>query len=271
MNTRLGPIPYRKIGKGPITILAIHGLLVDSRLWNEVANNLAKEATIILPDLPFGAHKTAVPKRSELTPKNVAAAFVDILDALDINNAMLIGNNSGGALCQIACVAAPKRFTSLVLTSCDAFENFPPKAFKSLVKICHLPGITKFFVSVFSLKAMFANPGRLNKLVRHPVDAQLIQDWTTPARKDAAIRADLITWMKSMKPSYTQEAAKQLSLYPGKTVVAWSREDKFFPPADAQRLVTIIPNSKLIWIDDALTFSPLDQPLAVANAVREII
>ena len=41
----------------------------------------------------------------------------------------LVGNDTGGALCQFVAVRHPERVGRLVLTNCDAFERFPPAAF----------------------------------------------------------------------------------------------------------------------------------------------
>ena len=61
--TRVGPVSVRSLGSGP-PVLAVHGLLLDSRLWDDTARLLAPHARVVLPDLPLGAHRRAVPDRS---------------------------------------------------------------------------------------------------------------------------------------------------------------------------------------------------------------
>ncbi len=269
--TRLGPISYRVIGNGPVTVLAVHGLLFDGRLWDGVAQRLAARATVILPDFPFGAHRTAVPDRSKLTPLTVAAAFVDVLDALSVPTAVLLGNDTGGALAQIAASLAPERFTALALTSSDAFTEFPPTLFKPVAKFSHLPGVTRALLWAFSRAPLLARPGLLNLLARSPIDPALVKDWLRPASTDRAVRDDLIAWMRSLDSRYTLDAAEKLRSYPGSAVVAWSRQDRLFPASHAERLVALLPKARLVWIDDALTLSPLDQPGAVAEAVLSLL
>ncbi len=271
VHTSLGPLPYRIVGDGPAVIIAVHGLLVDGRLWDAVANDLADQATIIIPDFPFGAHHTPVPNRELLNPPGVADAIIEILDELQIPQAMLLGNDLGTALGQMLAVAEPERITSLALTNGDIFDSFPPKMFKPLFAMSHLPGVTKAFVSAFSLKPMFAKPSPFNNLVRHPVDPELVSQWVGPAKKDREIRRDLIACMRTMSPSYTNAAAQKLGSYEGKALLAWAREDKLFRPADAERLAKIIPNSEIVWIDDAYAYSPLDQPLAIASAIKGML
>lgn len=271
-HTRLGPLRCRVIGSGPTFILAVHPIIVDGRFWDDVAHALADEATVIVPDFPFGAHDSPVPNRARLNPSDMSLALLEILDELSIPQAMLLGNDLGTGICQMAAVAHPERFPLLALTSGDALKHFPPSAkFKVLFKNSHLPGVAKALVAAFRLKPMFAKPGQLNTLVRHPVEPALIKSWTSNALKNKEVRKDLIACLRSMSPEYTMSVAEKLRFYEGTTVIAWSREDKLFPPSDAEQLASIIPNAHITWIDDAYAFSPLDQPLAIAAAIREIL
>ncbi len=61
--TRLGPIPVRLVGQGP-PVLCVHGAFVDSRIFDATAKLLSEAATVVLPDLPQGAHRRAVPAAS---------------------------------------------------------------------------------------------------------------------------------------------------------------------------------------------------------------
>ena len=50
-------------------------------------------------------------------------------------------------------------------------------------------------------------------------------------------------------------------------LVAWSADDKFFPVSDGEKLASIIPQGRLVLIEDSYTFSPIDQPEATAEAI----
>jgi pimeloyl-ACP methyl ester carboxylesterase len=56
----------------------------------------------------------------------VAALIDEFFGALDLDDVVLVGNDTGGAIAQIVGTAYPQRLGALVLTSCDAFEQFPP-------------------------------------------------------------------------------------------------------------------------------------------------
>ena len=66
--------------------------------------------------------------------------IADFIDALDLDDVTLVGNDTGGAICQLVVDRRPERLGRLVLTNCDAFENFPPRLFKPLVVAARVPG-----------------------------------------------------------------------------------------------------------------------------------
>jgi len=270
LSTSLGPIPVRVSGSGGPAILAVHGMLADGRIWDQVAAHLAtargSQIRVVLPDLPMGAHRHAVPDRQALTPPAVAATLAEILDALQISEAVLAGNDTGGAVAQIAVAGNPDRFPGLVLTSCDALDHFPPPALRPLQRMIALPGVTCAVVWMFSRPQLLARPGPLNLVARHPIDPALVADWMRNARQ-REIRRDFAAFFAACDKLATLAAAQHLRSYPGRAVIAWSRGDRLFPARDADRLAEIIPHARQHPIDDALTFSPLDQPQAVADAI----
>jgi len=62
---------------------------------------------------------------AELTMEGIAAMVGELLDALAIEDVVLVGNDTGGAIAQLVATSAPERLGALVPTSCDAFEHFP--------------------------------------------------------------------------------------------------------------------------------------------------
>lgn len=270
VKTSVGEVPCRVVGEGP-AVLAVHGLLVDSRLWDGVAAELAESARLVLPDLPLGAHKTPVPDRTRLDPGRIATALVEILDAHEIDTAVLVGNDTGAGLAQVAAAAHPERFVGLVLTSGDAFKHFPPAILKPLQPLSHIPGLTRLLVAGFAKPRFLSQPGALNFLCRHPVDRALVASWMAPALTNKEILDDMTAFFRRVRPTYTMAAAEKLRNYPHPAVIAWSKGDRLFPRRDAERLVETIPRARLKWIEDSLAFSPLDQPAQVAQAIRGVL
>lgn len=267
--TRVGPIPVRTVGDGP-AVLAVHGALVDGRLWDETARHLVPHARVVVPDLPLGAHRRAVPDRSMLTPTGVAGALIDVLDGLELQSAVLLGNDTGGALAQLAAAAEPARVAGLVLAGCDAFEHFPPPLLRPLPALAAIPGTTRLLVRTFAVPAFLADPGRLNPFTTRGFGRPLVRDWLRPARTDPAVRADLTAFLRAIRPGPLLAAAEGLRAHAGRGAVVWGRRDRVFPARDAERLADLL-GTTVTWLDDALTFVPRDRPDAVADAVGTVL
>ena len=269
VETRVGPVPVRITGSGPV-VLAVHGALVDGRLWDDVVPLVAPSARLVAPDLPLGAQRRAVPDRSRLTPENVAGALLDVLDGLGIDETVLLGNDTGGALAQMAAAAAPHRVAGLVLAGCDAFEHFPPPLLRPLPALARIPGATRLVIGAVGVPALFADPGRLNLFTVRGFERELVRDWLHPARTDPAVRADLTALLRRMSPQPLLAAAERLADLRAPAEVVWGRRDRIFPPRDAERLAALLGCS-VTWLDDAVTFVPRDRPDAVADAVTRVL
>ena len=265
VRTRVGTVPVRITGEGP-PVLAVHGLLVNGRLWDGVARLLAPHARVIAPDLPLGSHRRAVPDRTRLTPPLVAQALGDVLDALDVPDAVVVGNDTGGALAQMFAAAHRDRVRALVLAGCDAFEHFPPPLLRPVVPLAAVPGFTSLFVRLFVLPPLLAEPGPLNLLTARGTGRAFADEVLTPARTDPAVRADLTAFLRS--------ARQLLDVVEGlrglRGTVLWGRRDRLFPRRDAERLAALL-GTAVTWLDDALAFVPVDRPDAVADAVRALL
>src|SRR5215470_20219820 len=120
-----GLVRYQDHGSGP-TLVFLHGILVNSALWRDVVSLLSGQFRCIAPDLPLGAHSVPLHSDADLSPLGVAQLVADFLEALDLHNVTLVGNDTGGAMCQLVIAHHPERINRLVLTNCDAFEQFFP-------------------------------------------------------------------------------------------------------------------------------------------------
>src|SRR5712691_7414369 len=114
-----GTIRYRELGAGEPIVL-VHGLLANGELWRDVASRLARDFRVIVPDWPLGSHETPMDPGTDLSPLGLARIIADFLSELELENVTLVGNDTGGALCQLVAVHHPERLGRLVLTPCDA-------------------------------------------------------------------------------------------------------------------------------------------------------
>src|SRR3954452_12948655 len=117
-----GLLEYREQGSGPPMVFA-HGAGVNGDLWRKVAPALSDRARCIVPDLTLGGHTRPLDGEGDRSLFGQADILADLLEALELEDVTLVGNDTGGAISQALVTKRPERVGRLVLTSCDAFEN----------------------------------------------------------------------------------------------------------------------------------------------------
>jgi pimeloyl-ACP methyl ester carboxylesterase len=261
-----GTIRYRDEGTGP-TIVFVHGYLVDGRLWDGVVDALSDRYRCIAPHWPMGAQQIAMNPDADLSPPGVASIIESFLEALDLTDVTLVGNDSGGAMCQVLVARRPARIGRLVLTNCDTHENFPPGIFKALPPLAKLPGAVAMMGQPLRIPAVVRTAFRPFSRTRPP--AGLLESWARPGIADKAIRRDLGKVTRGMDKRHTLAAAESLSGSGFPLLLAWAPGDRFFPISYAERLGSQIGGAKLVEVPDSATFVPLDQPVRLASEIAE--
>ncbi len=262
-----GTIRYADTGQGP-TLVFVHGLLVSGALWRKVVPELSRKFRCIVPDWPLGSHSLPMNKDADLSPGGVADLVAEFIEALDLRDVILIGNDSGGALCQIVVTRRPERIGRLVLTTCDAFEVFPPPLFTYLSVVARIPGLIWLMGTMMRIfPSMRRLPIAYGRVAKHPLSNEILDAFTGPASRNRGVRRDLLKFLRGVSPRWTLEAAKALPSFTRPALILWTPEDTSFPLSLGERLASVLPNAKLEKIADSWVFVAEDQPLTLATHV----
>jgi pimeloyl-ACP methyl ester carboxylesterase len=259
-----GRIRYREAGSGK-PIVFVHGYLVDGRLWDGVVDRLSDRFRCFAADWPIGAQQTAMNPAADLTPPGIAALISSFLEALDLEDVTIVGNDSGGAMSQVLVTRHPERISRLVLTNCDTHENFPPGVFKAMPPIAAMPGGMTALAAPFRIGAVARAAFR--PFARTSIPGELISSWMEPAMKSPGVRRDLKKVTVGMNKRHTLAAAEKLRGSELPILLTWAPEDRFFPIKYAQRLASEAGNARIVEIPDSKTFVPLDQPGRLADEI----
>jgi pimeloyl-ACP methyl ester carboxylesterase len=261
-----GTIRYRESGEGPPVVL-VHGLLVDGRLWRKVTPLLEDRFHCIVPDLPLGSHLMPMSSEADLSPPGLARMVADFLEALGLEDVVLVANDTGGAISQITAANHPERIGRLVLTNCDAFENFLPPAFRPLQWAARVPGLLTGLMQGMRLAPMRRLPTAYGRLIKHDFAGAPTREWVEPFLSNGEIRRDTVKVLRGIDPRYTGEAAEKLRDFDRPAMLAWAVEDRFFKISYAEKLAAMIKGAILERIDDSYTFVPEDQPERLAELI----
>jgi pimeloyl-ACP methyl ester carboxylesterase len=263
-----GTIDYRERGTGE-PIVFVHGALVNADLWRKVVPELAKDYRCIAPDLPLGSHKRAMPADADLSPPAAAKLIADFIAALDLDRVTLVGNDTGGALCQLVVTRHPERIGRLVLTNCDAYDVFPPTLFKPLFRGAAVPGFVWAVAQPLRMTALRHSPIGFGWLAKKGIPKEITKSWLRPILSDRGVRRDTAKLLKGARPRYTQEAAQRFGQFDKPVLIAWGTEKDFFPTEYGERLARDFPRGRLERIEDSWTFVPEDQPERLAQLIAE--
>ncbi len=263
-----GTVHVHERGEGPV-LLFVHGLLVDHTLWDEVVDRLADRHRCVAVDLPLGAHRTPMRPDADLTPPAVARLVAEVMDALDLRDVVLVGNDTGGGLCQMVVAAHPERLAGLVLVTCDAYEHFPPAVLRPAAWLGRAPAPLAHAV----LRLLRFGP--VMTAVVAPVNrrrsAARSRAWAAPLVADAGVRRDVLRFLADMRPAHTLAAVAGLRAFDRPALVVWGRRARLFPVADARRLAADLPQGRLELVDDTRTFISLDQPDRLAGLIGRFV
>jgi pimeloyl-ACP methyl ester carboxylesterase len=265
-------IEYRVLGPDDSPhppVLFVHGILVDHRLWTKVAEELARNGfRCILPDLPLGSHTIPVDESVALTPVTVAEMVHELITGLGLQDVTLVGNDTGGGLCQLLVDAHPDSVGRLVLTNCDAFEKFPPFPFNVVFATMRGPRSIRLLSKLMKVAALRRSPLGYGLLVR-PDDA-LTASWLKPASTDRRIAQNLATLLRAVGATDLTDVATRLPRFAKPVAVVWGMADRCFTPALGRRLAALFPNATMVEVPDARTFVALDEPAAVVAAISTV-
>lgn len=271
VDTEFGPIRVRMTGEGT-PVVCSHPALTDSRYWEPLAQSLDGRVRLVLPDMPLGAQRTAVPDRSKLTLAGAGRVLAQVGAAVTDEPFVLVGNDSGGAVAQLALAEAPDRVRGLVLLPAEVFDTCPPRGFgpvQPIVRRSRAAG--RLVVRAFGWAPVLQRPGLLNDLTARGVPRALVDDWLAPARRDDAVLDDLRRFLASMHPDVTLGVLDALARWGGPARVLWSRRGMFFPASDGERIAAHLGAGPVRWVDGAKALIGWDAPDAVATAVLDVV
>lgn len=259
---------YQDRGSGPCVLL-VHGLFVDSRVWDPLVPLIEERVRCVLVDLPLGAHRVPMNKGADLAPPGLAAMIAEFIERMQLDDVTVVGNDTGGALCQILCANYPELVGRLVLTNCDAFENFPPRVARLIEAIgAHVPGSIAGLDMVLRVRLLRKAALMAAPLTMRPLPDELLSAWFSSLH-DRGVRADLRAVLQGISSKHTLAAAERLRTFDRPALIVWGARDWGFPLADAERLAETLPSARLEIIENARTYVQFDQPQCLADLLLE--
>lgn len=270
LATSAGVIRYRERGEGR-PVVFVHGIVANSALWRNVVPALGPGLRCITPDWPLGSHQLALERKIDMSLPGLARLIEEVLELLDLEDVVLVGNDTGGAIVQCVAARNPSRVGALVLTPCDAFDNFLPLALKHLQLVGRRPPGLWLVGQSLRFRAIHRLPIAFGALTVRPIDLSAMRAYTGPLRTNAGVRSDFARLVRAVSTRHTQSAAERLPRFDKPALVIWSGDDRLFPLRHGRELARLLPQGRFELIDDTGAFIPEDRPQELARLIGEFL
>jgi pimeloyl-ACP methyl ester carboxylesterase len=253
-------VVYRVAGEGPPVVL-IHGMVNASRHWNAVAERLAERHLVIAPDL-IGHGDSATP-RGDYSLGAHASVIRDLLSALGIERATMVGHSLGGGIAMVYFWQFPERVERLALVSSGGLGH----DVSPLLRSAALPGAK-------ALIWLACHP-RLTDVLERSSNVQLraVARALRPLGTAGAREAFIQTLRAVIDPRGQRVSAtdRLYLLRDMPTLIAWGERDRTIPPEHGRAAQELIPNSRFVTIPGAAHFPHLERPDELAEALLDFI
>lgn len=272
VTTSAGPLVVHEAGAGR-PLVFVHGFLANANLWRKLVSELRDRYRCVCPDWPLGSHYEPMRAGADLTPPGIASLILELLDLLELTDAALVGNDSGGAYSQIAAARAPGRLGALVLNSCETpDDSWPPRGFGHLKRSAQVPGGLTAIVQGLRVPALWRMPGAYGPLSKRPIEDRVMHSFLDPFLSSVAIRRDARKVIASVGREHSRAAAARLRAGAGPPVLLmWGAEDRVFPLRHAEAYARTLPDARVEAVPDARTYVAEDNPAGLARAIAQVI
>jgi pimeloyl-ACP methyl ester carboxylesterase len=244
IDTSSGRISYIEAGSGPVALF-IHGVQLKKHLWRRQLAGLSDIRRCIAVDL-LAHGDTEIEPGQDVSVTANANMLREVLDALQIDQVDLVGNDSGGGIAQIFAAFNPNRVRSLTLTDCDTHDNWPPEAFKAFVAMAVAGGLNDTLNAMLADKAIYRSPGALGPGYERPEDVsdESIEIYLRPLVRSEQRTRDLQRFVAAFDHKHTVVIEPKLRQLQAPTLIVWGTDDVYFPVKWAYWLAETIPGAK---------------------------
>ena len=267
VDTPSGTIGYVERGHGPVALF-VHGVLLNGYLWRHQLQALSDVRHCIAVDLLAHGHTQAADGQDVSVTAN-AHMLAQFLDALDIDRVDLVGNDSGGGICQIFAALYPQRLRSLTLTNCDAHDNWPPEPFQPFVAMVAAGGLPDTIRAMLADKSVYRQA--LAPAYERPQDVSdaTIDAYLQPFVSRPGQLAQLERFVNAFDCNHTLAIEDGLRRLQVPTLIAWATDDVYFPVEWSHWLRKTIPGTtRRVEFEGARIFFPEERAMEFNRELR---
>ncbi len=241
-------VHYKIAGQDEPTLILLHGFAASTFSWREVMEPLATSATVVAFDRPaFGLTERPLPGEwsgeNPYSRQYQADLTVGLMDALGIEQAVLVGHSAGGTVSTLTGLRDPQRVRALVLVDAAIYAGGGSPSW--LLPVLRTPQMRH-------LGPLIARPIRewgedFARSAWHDPSRITAQIWAGYTKPLQAENWDRALWeLTAAGDSLSLSAHLDQITMP--VLVITGDDDRIVPTEQSIRLAEELPNAKLVVI-----------------------
>ncbi len=262
-------VHYKTWGQGEPTFILLHGFGASIFSWREVTEPLTQFGTVIAYDRPaFGL--TERPMEWEGESPYGSQAQVDIviglMDALNVEKAILVGNSAGGTVSMQVALQHPDRVEALILVDAAVYAGGgAPSWSRPLLKTPQMNHVGPLIARQLQaqgtefLKTAWHDPSKITP--------EIFAGYEKPLQVD---NWDKALWQLTVA-SQESGLTERLSEITMPALVITGDDDRIVPTEQSLRLADELPNAELKVIAQSGHLPHEETPVEFMQAVTEFL
>lgn len=243
-------VHYTKYGQGTPTLVFLHGSFLSMYSWRHVLEPLSNVYTIIALDrIAFGKTERPIPDTASslnpYSPEAQADLTIAIMDKLNVEHAVLVGNSTGGTIALLTALRHPSRVQALCIIGGMVYSGYPVSEMPAWVRRI-IPSSFGAFV--------------VRSIIGRAYNAMIRSFWSVPTRMPPEVLntyrslLEMNNWDRAVweliQATHHLHLDKQLASIQVPTLVLTGAHDKTVPLVQSLRLVKDMPQAGLIILPD---------------------
>jgi pimeloyl-ACP methyl ester carboxylesterase len=264
------PVTYHRVGEGP-AVLLIHGITSSSRTWRDVMPGLAEHYTVIAPDL-LGHGRSAKP-RGDYSLGGYASGLRDLLVALEIPKATVVGHSLGGGVAMQFAYQFPERLERLALVDSGGLGS----EVNLVLRAATLPG-AEYVLPLLASSPLRGASAALGSVLgrvglRANADVKGMAEGFESLGDASARRAFVHTARSVIDPAGQRvDATDRLYLAEHvPSLIVWGERDRMIPVKHGREAHALMPNSRFEVFEEAGHFPFNDDPERFVALLHDFI
>jgi pimeloyl-ACP methyl ester carboxylesterase len=256
-------VVYRIGGENPTTkrpvLLLIHGMASSSATWREVMPALSQRYTVVAPDLP--GHGESDKPRQDYSLGAHANALRDLLVAIGVDRATMVGQSLGGGVAMQLAYQHPRHCERLVLVSSGGLG----REVSWILRALSFPGAEYLMPILFPSFVCDAGNAIGRSLQRFGLRApRLEEEWRSYiSLNDSETREAFLRTLRAVVNVGGQAVSAHDRLYLSSrlpTLIVWGERDGIIPVAHAHEALRAMPASRLVIFEESGHFPHVEEP-----------